>query len=68
MSISCISCIDVDNHEGMKKLPEHLVHEFLEDGLGIGKAIWHNKVFIVAGRGNEGCLPFIALRDSNEVM
>ncbi len=28
--------IDVDNHEGMEELPEHLVHEFLEDGWGVG--------------------------------
>ncbi len=31
--------IDVDNDEGVKELPEHLVHEFLEDGGGVGKAI-----------------------------
>ncbi len=60
--------IDVDNHKVVEELPEHLVHEFLEDGWGVGKAIRHNKVFIVARRGNEGCLPFITFPDSNEVI
>ncbi len=60
--------IDIDNYEGMEELPEYLVHEFLEDGLGVGKAIRHNEIFIVAGRGNEGHLPFIAFPDSNEVV
>ncbi len=56
--------IDVDNHEVVEELPEHLVHEFLEDGWGVR----NNEIFIVAGRGNEGRLPFIAFPDSNEVI
>ncbi len=31
-------------------------------------AIRHNEIFVVAGRGNEGRLPFIAFPDSNEVI
>ncbi len=34
--------IDVDNDEGEEELPEHLIHEFLEDGGGVVKAIRHN--------------------------
>ncbi len=60
--------IDVDNHEGMEELPEQLVHEILEDGWGVGKAIRHSEVFIVASRANEGGLPFITFPDSNEVI
>ncbi len=60
--------IDVDNHEVVEELPEHLVHKSLEDGWGFGKAIRHDEVLIVAGRGNEGLLPFSAFPDSNEVM
>ncbi len=40
--------VDVDNHELMEELPEHLVHEALEDGRRVGKAIWHDPIFVVA--------------------
>ncbi len=33
--------IDVDSYEGVEKL----IHEFLEDGGGIGEVIWHNEAF-----------------------
>ncbi len=53
--------------EPVEELPEHLVHEFLEDGGSIGKAIRHHEVFIMA-RGSDECrLPLIALPYSNEV-
>ncbi len=60
--------IDVENHEVVEELPEHLIHKFLEDRLGVGKAIRHDEVLIVAGRVNEGRLPFIAFPDANEVI
>ncbi len=52
----------------MEELPEHLVHELLEDGGGVGKAIRHHEVLIVAGGSNECRLPLVALPDSNEVV
>ncbi len=60
--------IYVHYHRAVEELPEHLVHEFLEDGGSIGKAIRHHEVFIMA-RGSDECrLPLIALPDSNEVV
>ncbi len=60
--------IDVFNDEGVEELPEHLIHEFLEDGGGVDKAIWHNEVFIVTSGSNEWRLPFIAFLNSNEII
>ncbi len=55
--------IDVDNDEGVEELSEHLVHEFLEDGGGVGRAIRHNNVFIETSGSNECHLPFITFPD-----
>ncbi len=52
----------------MEELPEHLVHELLEDGEGVGKAIRHHKVLIVAGGSNECRLPLIGFPNSSEVV
>ncbi len=60
--------VDVNYHKAVEELPEHLVHELLEDGGGVGKAIRHHEVLIVAGGSNECCLPLIAFPDSNEVV
>ncbi len=30
--------VDVNYHKAVEELPEHLVHELLEDGGGVGKA------------------------------
>ncbi len=60
--------VDVNYHKAVEELPEHLVHELLEDGGGVGKAIRHHEVLIVAGGSNECRLPLIALPDSNEVV
>ncbi len=60
--------IDVDDDEGVEELPGHLVHEFLEDGVGVGKAIWHNEEIIVTSRSDEGRLPLIAFPDTNEAI
>ncbi len=38
----------VDDDKLVEELPEHLVHKPLEDGRGVGKAIRHNPIFIVA--------------------
>ncbi len=60
--------VDIDYHRAVEELPEHLVHKLLEDRGGVGKAIRHNKVFIVAGWSNECRLLLIALPDPNEVV
>lgn len=60
--------IDADNHKVVEELLEHLIHKYLEDRWGTGKAIWNDKVHIVAGRTNESLLPFIIFSDTNEAI
>ncbi len=38
----------VHNDKSVEELLEHLVHKPLQDGRGVGKAIWHEPIFIVA--------------------
>lgn len=58
--------VDVDDDEAVEVLPEHLIHIPLEYGGGVGQAIQHHLVLVVACRGNERLLPFIPLAYSNE--
>ncbi len=59
--------VNVYDHKLEKELPEHLVHEALEHGWGVGKAEQHNAILIVPSRGDEGCPPFVTPPDPNEV-
>ncbi len=52
----------------MKELPEHLVHEPLEDWRWVRKAIRHNLVLVVTWGSYESSLPLVALPDTNEVI
>ncbi len=40
--------VNINYHTAMEELPEHLIHEFLEDGGGIGQGEGHNEVLVMA--------------------
>ncbi len=54
--------IDIEQDEPMQILSEHLMHEILEYGGGVDKAIRHNQIFIVASRFYEGGFPLVPSR------
>ncbi len=54
--------------KSVEELPEHLVHEPLENRRRVGEAIQHKLIFIVASRGDERSLPLIALPDWNKII
>ncbi len=60
--------VNVDHHEPMKELPEHLMHKVLEYGGGVGESIGHNEILVVTSRGHKGSLPFIPLTYPDEVI
>ncbi len=60
--------VDVHNNKLVEELPKHLVHKPLENGRGVGEAIRHDPVFIVARGGNERRLPLVAFPDMNKII
>lgn len=68
-----VSRIDEDvvnvNHDVLvENVSEDRMHEILEDGGRVSKAIRHDQIFIVSGMGHEGSFPFIPLMDMDEVV
>ncbi len=59
--------VNIDDDELMEELPEHLIHEPLEDGWSVSQSIRH-KIFIVASRGDKGRLPLVSWTDTNEIV
>lgn len=51
----------------MEELPEHLIHEILEYGGSVDQAIWHDAIFFVPSKCHKSGLPFVSLKNLDEV-
>src|SRR5271167_1422208 len=60
--------IQVNDDKDIQVVPEHIIHEMLEDCRGIGEAKRHHKVLKMAITGAEGSFPLIPRANPNKVV
>ena len=60
--------INVDDEKAVDHIVENLVHNGLENGGGVRKAIGHDQVFVVPSSGDKGSLPVFAFTYTDKVI
>ena len=60
--------IEVNKDKPVEHVPEHVVHQGLEDSRNVGEAEGHHQVLVVAGGGIERRLPLTPLADLDQVI
>lgn len=56
------------NHFKVEHVPQHAIHQALEDCQSVAEATMHHQVLIVTPQGVGGCIPFVALPDLDQVV
>ena len=60
--------IKVDEDELVEHVPEHVIHQRLENSRSVGEAEGHHQVLVVTSGGIERCLPLVPLADPDQVI
>ena len=60
--------VEVDHDEAVEEVPQHVVHQGLEDNWGVSQPERHDEVLEVTQVSVKPCLPFIPLSNTYQVV